>query len=203
MNRSLSNNSVFQVSNRLGEYFLVSIYWILCSLPVLTIGTATMALYDTVARSIGKNEGTVTKRFFGTFKRELLRGVLLTVLTFAAAAALGMGYSVIYQTGQTSKAWGIFSIIYLITLFVPLGTLCWALAIESRFVYGFGELLKIAFTFTVFYLPYTAAIVAILLAGGLAVFFAPLTVIAIPAITAHLQSIFIEKVFAKYIPEES
>jgi hypothetical protein len=55
MNRSLSNNSVFQVSNRLGEYFLVSIYWILCSLPVLTIGTATMALYDTVARSIGKN----------------------------------------------------------------------------------------------------------------------------------------------------
>jgi hypothetical protein len=45
--------------------------------------------------------------------------------------------------------------------------------------------------------------VAILLAGGLAVFFAPLTVIAIPAITAHLQSIFIEKVFAKYIPEES
>lgn len=203
MNHSLSDNSVFKVSNRLGEYFLLTIYWVLCSLPVLTLGASTMALYDTVARSIGKNEGTITRRFFRTFKRELLRGVLLTILGIIVAVSLSIGYSRIYQMGQTDKLWGIFSIIYLITMFFPLGTLCWVIAIESRFIYSFGQLLKNAFFFTVYYLPYTAAIVAILLAGALAVFFAPLTIIAIPPITAHLQSIFIEKVFAKYIPEEA
>ena len=203
MNSSLSDNSVFKYSNRLGEYFLLSIYWILCSLPVLTLGTATIALYDTVAHTIRNNESTITRRFFSTFKKELLRGVLLTIFGIAVAAFLWMGYSVMYQNGQTSKFWGIFSIIYLVYIFVPLGTFCWAIAIESRFVYSFGQLLKNAFSFTIYHLPHTAAIVAVLAVGAFVASLAPLVIIGIPAVIAHLQSIFIEKVFQNYIDESS
>ena len=42
--------------------------WILCSLPVITIGASTTALYYAMVKSVKNNDGYVTKEFFRSFK---------------------------------------------------------------------------------------------------------------------------------------
>ena len=202
MNHSLSDNIAFKALSRLGDYIMVSFCFLLCCLPLITIIPSCIALYDTVAHCIRGDEGHMFRRFFGTFKKKLLQGILLTVLWGLLGYILAVGYQILCINGETSNLWAAYSIVYLCTLFIPIGTLCWIVALRSRFNYGFLELHKKAFLFTFLYLPHTAIIVAMLIfAIGLFAFLLPLGLI-LPGALAHAQSIFIEKVFKMQFPEE-
>ena len=55
--------------NKVGDIILLSILWIVCSLPVVTIGTAACAAYYTAAKVLRHHNGYVSKEFFRSFKR--------------------------------------------------------------------------------------------------------------------------------------
>lgn len=188
---------------RLADYFLLSAYWLLCCIPLITIGSSTIALYDTVVHCIRNNEGNMAGRFFSTFKKELVRGIFLTVLWVIICWLLNVGYQIITQMSQADSAWTIFSIVYFITLILPLGLICWLVAIESRFENSFMGLHKTALAFTFVHLPSTLAIVAILILAINVLINFPFFLIFLPAIAAHLQSLFIERTFKKHMPYET
>ena len=50
--------------------------WILCSLPVITIGASTTALYYAMVKSVKNNDGYVTKEFFRSFKLNVIPATL-------------------------------------------------------------------------------------------------------------------------------
>ena len=72
----------------LGEIVSLSLLWTLCSIPVVTLGAASTALYDAVAHNMRRKESDMFQRFFGTFRRELKPGCLTTLLWGAVAAVL-------------------------------------------------------------------------------------------------------------------
>lgn len=187
---------------RLADYFILSTIWLVSCVPVVTAGAACIALYDAVAHCIRGSDLNMVHRYFGTFKKELLRGILLTLLWAAVCFVLNMGYQIIVQMGGDSMVWKLFGIVYYMTLALPLGLMCWLVALESRFSYRFGELHRTALLFTLGHLPQTLAIVALLVVVLNVVMNFPFFVIFLPAILAHLQSIFIEKVFKKHMPAE-
>lgn len=195
-----SENWFWKSFGRIADYFLLSVCWLLTSIPVLTAGTSSIALYDTVAHCVCMNESGMLRRYFGTFRKELLRGIVLTVVWAVIAFALNMGYQIIYQNGAHSSFWGILSIVYFCSLFIPLGILCWTVSLESRFVYSFGQLCKTALTFTFLHLPQTAAIVVLFVVVLNLVINFPFLVMVLPGLMVHLQAFFIEKVFHKYMP---
>lgn len=195
-------NWLWRGFGRLADYFLISMCWVISCVPLVTAGSATIALYDTVYHCILDHEGNMFRRFFTTFKNELRRGCLLTVIFAVVAFLLNAGYQVLTQLSSGNRTMTIVSIVYFCTLFIPLGVACWAVALESRFVYPLGTLLRNAFAFTFAYLPRTVAIVvAFVLVLNLCLNF-PFFLMVAPAAAGHLQSVFIEKVFKKYMPED-
>ena len=79
---------LWRALNTLTDILALSVLWLLCSIPVLTLGAATTALYDSVVRCIRYKQSGPYERFFRTFKNELVPGLLLTLL-WGAIAALG------------------------------------------------------------------------------------------------------------------
>lgn len=80
---------LWRALNTLTDILALSVLWLLCSIPVLTLGAATTALYDSVVRCIRYKQSGPYERFFRTFKNELVPGLLLTLL-WGAVAALGL-----------------------------------------------------------------------------------------------------------------
>lgn len=198
-----SENFIWRWCAKLADYVILSCFWILCCIPVVTIGPACIALYDATAHCVQGPEGGTYRRFFRTFKRELGRGILMTLMWAAICWFLNAGYQVMVQLAEGSSTWTILSIVYFCSLFIPLGTVCWAVALESRFTYSFGALHKNAFIFTFAHLPHTFAIVALLvLAINVCINFFPL-IIVIPGLMVYLQSFFAERVLKKYMPAET
>ena len=197
-----SENWFWQGFGRIADYFILSILWMLTSLPVLTAGTACIAFYDTAAHCFRYGERDMVGRFFRTFRKELLRGVSLTVFWGILILALNMSYQIISQNAQAGDIWSMVSAVYFFTLFIPLGCICWTIALESRFVYSFGHLLKNALLFTFAHLPQTLAVAALFVVTWNICLNFPFFVMVLPGVMGHLQVLFIEKVLGKYMPEE-
>ncbi len=61
----------------------VSLLWILCSIPVVTIGASTTALYDTVHRNVRDGKGYAAKTFFGSFCANFKQATIIWLLQLA------------------------------------------------------------------------------------------------------------------------
>lgn len=197
------DNWLWKFFGKIFDFFGLSCMWFLCSMPLITVGTASIALYDTAAHCLRGDETNLAKRFFGTFKKELIPGLLITILWTMIAMIFWFGYQIVYQMGQADSGAAIFAVVYYISLLIPVGVLCWVFAVQSRFVYKFFQLHKMALYFTFAHLPATVAIVALALVAIEICLDFPFMVIFVPGILVYFQSYFIEKAFKKYMPAET
>lgn len=196
------NNPVLYWFSKVGELFGLSIVWLLLCIPVVTFIPACIAMYDSVAHCIRKEEDESIGRFFRTLKKELLRGILLSLIWLALGAMLVFGYGILYQMGKENQVMAIYSLVYLCSMSIPLGVLTWLIPVESRFEHSFFGLFKAAAVYAISHLPTTVILLVLLAAAVVLVFFFPVLVVLLPGITVTLQSWFVERVFKKYMPQE-
>ena len=197
------DNWLWRGFGRLADFFILSILWMVCSIPLVTVGAASIALYDTVAHCFRYQEGEMVGRFFRTFKRELVRGILLTVVWAVVGCLFNVSYQILGQLGEDSSFWSVFSLVYFVLLMIPVGVGIWAIGLESRFAYSFGQLHKNAVMFTLGYFPRTLAVVLIFVLFYNVLINLPFLVMFLPAVMVNLQSMFMEPAFRKFMPEEN
>lgn len=177
---------------KIGTFFGLSLCWILCSLPVITIIPAGVALYDTVVKCpLGVDEHPF-RRFFKDFKSELLRGIGLTLIWLVVAALYFFGLRFMLIAGESRPVLKICAMVYAGTILIPLSMLSWLIPLESRFALGFGGLHKMALTLSLVKLPRTAASIGMLIASVLIIFVMPVMMVLLPAIYSTLQAVVIE-----------
>lgn len=187
---------------KVGEFCILSLLWLLCCLPVLTIFPSCIALYDSIVHCLHGNEDGPYRRFFRTFKAELLRGICLDVMWLAIGFLLIYGFNIttIASKGTLSA---IYPMLYAGTMLIPIAMIAWIIPIQARFYYKFTELHSTALSMLIIHLPTTAAVLGIQLVSILLVLVLPPMLVLIPAICVTVQSWLFEKVFKKYIEEEA
>jgi uncharacterized membrane protein YesL len=108
--------------------------------------------------------------------------------------------------GQQYEFFKMYSILYLVTMLVPLGVIVWMVPLQSRFYYSFRELHKVAASFCLLQLPKTGLLVGMLLGCVVLVTLVPTTAILallVPGFMTMLQTLIIEPVFRDYSNEEA
>lgn len=81
-------NPFMQTLSRLTDLMILSICWSVCSVPIVTIGPATAALYYVVLKMVEESESSIFRSFFRSFRRNLRQGVLLTLIVGLIAGLL-------------------------------------------------------------------------------------------------------------------
>ena len=74
--------------SRITDYIFLSLFWMLCCIPVVTIGASTAALYDASFRAFRRNERNTWQRFFQVFRRNWKAGILPTLVFLLAGWGL-------------------------------------------------------------------------------------------------------------------
>ena len=88
------DSPVMRALIKLFDCICASILWLLFSLPIVTMGAASAALYTTVRRYLRRDEGHLWSTFWGAFRENLRRSTLvwlaaLGVLALLAADEIG------------------------------------------------------------------------------------------------------------------
>ena len=193
------NNPVIVFMVKVANMIIVSLYWILCCIPVVTVLPACAALYHTVNKVIFGNGNGVTRDFFRAFKDALKPGVALSVIMELVGGLVVFG---IYTGLQIWDA-GMFGTVYMaagvLIGFVCLTTLIYVAPALSRFEGGISVILRLSMCFSMKN-QFRSAWFAVLL--GLAfwsVDFFPLLLLVMPALYTDLIRGGVEKVMTGYI----
>lgn len=194
-----SENVIWRFFGSFADLMGLTLCWVLCSLPLLTISGATTALYDSVARCVKGEEGGAYRRFFRTFRNELGRGVGMTLMWLVIATVLGFSYFVLCVKMPGS----VVALTYLLSLLIPLAIYLWALLINSRFVYGFLELHKAAVYHTFACLPQTLLMLVLVIVSVEACLMFPIAIAFTPAVMIYILTSFVEKIFKKELSEDA
>lgn len=193
-----ADNWLWQPFGKIADYLILSALWLLCSVPIVTAGAASAALYDCCARCVRGGERDMISRFFRTFRRELVQGGLSLLLW---AAILGSGVSLIRRfTGMASATSVNLTAAYAMALLLALlvGVFAWVFPLLSRFTFRFGGLQLTALRLAMAHLPRTVALAAVTVALGWLCLRFLMPVMIVPGILGTVSAGILEPVFQKY-----
>ncbi len=88
MNLLNEDNIVHIFLNKIGDIVLANLLFILCSIPLVTIGPSLTALYHCMLRTVKDNNNGTIKTFFRAFKENFVQSLIIWLLIVAAGFVL-------------------------------------------------------------------------------------------------------------------
>lgn len=187
---------------KITDCILLSLCWISLSLPIVTMGAASGALYRTVYRCIRRDEGNMLKGFWETFRKNLKMGILVWLPILAVYAFLIVDAIVLRglasQGQPLARLFGI--VIVLIGVASVWAAYCTAYCV--RFEGSVKDILWLCF-FLVLSHPAMTLMILVYMALGIALaLMVPFLVLFLPAAICLGISFPMEKVFLKHMHPE-
>ncbi len=193
------DNAFFSFCGKLADVFMLSLLWIICCLPLITIGSSTAALYNTIVKCIRGKQDHPYSTFIECLKKNFKDGI---PISFSIIAILFiMSYQFIYLWNGAIAGFRVsflFLIFNCVFSIIPFGFICWICPIFSRYEFTFSQLAVTSFKFVFAHL-FSSIIMAVIFAVSL--YFSSMLIfpiIFVPFIVTYINSIFIEKAFKKH-----
>lgn len=195
-------NTFWRLISRGVDWLGLSILWIALCLPLVPFGAANAALYFTVVRAFRQGETATFTTYLRSLKENFKNGCLATAICLPAGLLMAYGYSVMRANAAGGGTGMVLFVAYYVALLIPCGIMCYLFPLMGRFSMGFKALLKTAVALTLRHLPTT--IILVLLNIQLAVFTIEKwwPVLVTPVAGALISSLFLEKIFLRYLPPE-
>ena len=196
------NSSFTRFGSSMGgaiDIIYIGILWLLCCLPVITIGASSTAMYYTMVKSVRHGRGHVSREFFGAFRRNF-KAATLAWLVFLFLILLWLGNNIV--TSQTDpdglRMMTRVSVFLIIPVCFPLP---WLFAYISRFDNSLGDTLKFSVFLSVKYFVRT-----LIMLGTAAVFvflckLSPALIPLLPGFCCLIMSYQTEPVFKSITSE--
>lgn len=73
---------------RLWDIIQINFFWLICSLPIVTMGASTAAAFKVCLHMADEEEGYIYKEFFQGFKENWKQGTVLEIITLVCAYAV-------------------------------------------------------------------------------------------------------------------
>ena len=84
------DNPVWRFIGKLGDLILLNLLWVVCSIPIITIGASTTAVYYVTLKLVRDEDDSTIRSFFHSFKSNFKQATLIWILLMAVGAVLGL-----------------------------------------------------------------------------------------------------------------
>ncbi|CAM5405805.1 YesL family protein [Niallia circulans] len=201
MNR-LMNGIYMRRLTKVANLLYLSILWIVFSLPIITIGASTAALYYAAHHAIREEEGYIFQQFWKAMKSSFKQATITWV--FFVAAISVFYYNSLFLGAQTNGS--VVSIIgqTIFLLLIPLVCCCFIYAISyiARFQSPLKIVWKNAAILAISHLPKSLFLLILLVFFIVSIWLLPILVVIIPAFFSYIISRYMETIFSSYLKEK-
>ena len=195
-------HGVYRLTEKMADLLILSVFWVVCSLPLVTIGPATTALYHTVVHCIRGDERNSWALFFRTFKSNFKVGALTSLVVVPLIAVLVILHEMLYQMALVDNTGYMLYFAYRVFLLLPVGALCYVFPVLSRFTFQVSGLLVTCGKLAIAHLPSTVLMAVIAFAALLVCSNILIFAFLMPAVVVLLHSFLLERIFRPYMEEQ-
>jgi uncharacterized membrane protein YesL len=209
MNRLFNLDSpVMTFLSRVADLMILNIIWLVCCLPVVTIGASTTALYRVSLDLVDDRGSSVFKGFFAAFKANFKKATLLELILLVPTLLVAADLWILLRGALPSSI--LTSVACLLPAVILVFVLDYVWPLTAQFDNTLGGTVKNAALMSLAHLPVTLA-VSLLNALPVIVFFAAQeffwrSFLVWPligfAVIAYANTLLLRRVFKRYFPEE-
>lgn len=201
------DSPIIRFINKGADLLVLNLLFLVCSIPIVTMGASLTAMYAVNLRSVRYGDGYVAQTFFKAFKQSFVQATIAWVIVAVCGLLIFfdirfwsvMGEGLI-QKMMLAVSYALAGILFALSIWLfPL-----IAKMKDSLKNQFANAAKMAVGY---FIPYT---LACLLIQGISVFLATVNVAMLLlmlvigiAIVSYMCSFFLYKVFAKHIKEES
>lgn len=192
----------YRFGNAMADIMILSLLWILFSIPLFTIGASTTAMFYVTTRRISNREGYLLRDFFSSFKANFKMATLLWLLWVAMAGLIFFNLRILGEIEFDPLLATILfpvQVIILVELFV---TSLYLFPLMARFDMTMRQTVKSAFFMANRHLltTFSAVATAVAIVFAAAMWFEPILLVGM-GLYAYATSYMFMNVFKKYRPE--
>lgn len=204
-------NPFWRFLGKLFDVVILNLLWTLCSLPLITVGAATSAVYYVCIGLIREDVSSSAKAFFRVLRRDWKQAVPMGLILLAVMVLLGfdLWYFLLVQ-GWLDGGLQLFLCVFLtIVLLLTAATAIYAFALAAVFDNTLTGTLRNAFFMALRHpirsLGMLAISLGLVVAGALSLIYIPLLSIVFlmfgPALGIFLHCLILLPVLSPYLPE--
>lgn len=156
------DNPIMRFLGRAFDMMILNLLFIVCSLPIFTIGASLSALHYTCLKMKDPDEGYVHKNFFKSFKMNFKQGTVLWLIMLVIGLLLFFETRMAVQI--TEGPVKLIRTMIMIATVLWYMVMSWTFALQSRFVNTIGHTLRNAALLTFAKAPRSIAMVLIFIA---------------------------------------
>lgn len=112
---------LYRFMTTLLNVFLLNLCWLVTSIPIVTVGASTVALFDVMMKLVDDEEGYVVRQYFKAFKENWKQGIVLGLLNLVALYAVYLDFT-FFNVMENPPIWlliiGFVSAFYFAILFL-------------------------------------------------------------------------------------
>lgn len=137
------DNPVWRFMGRVADVFFLTVFWAVCSLPVITIGASTTALYYVSLKMVKNREGYIGRSFFKAFKDNFMQSTAVWMIMLFIGIFLSADLYFFYHLESRMAVFAFWLFLIFTVLFLFIAVLVFPL--EARLDTKTGNLFFMAF----------------------------------------------------------
>ena len=203
------DNKFFTVMGRVADLIMLNVVFLICCLPIVTIGASLTALHYVTLKMARNEESYIIRSFFKSFKQNFKQATVINLIMLAVAAILYMDLRIVGNIDGTMS-----QVLYIV--FFAFGILymmvfLYIYPVLAKFYNTTRQTFINAFIMSVRHLPYTIVMLLISMSPYLIFKIESarvqsqvimLFVLMGAALISYINSHFLVKIFDHYIPAE-
>lgn len=114
------DNPVWRFIGKFFDIMILNVLWFVCSIPIVTIGASTTAVYYVTLKLVRDEDGTTIKSFFKSFKENFKQSTIIWLILLVVGVVIGFDLYFFLMMTETSmfrtvmiSIFGGFALIYL------------------------------------------------------------------------------------------
>ena len=155
-----------QLLLKLAQSCYLNLLWMICSIPVFTVGASTAALYTVTLKMVKDEEGDLTSLFFRAFRENFRQATGLWLILLVFGLLLGTDGYILFHlfrstTGPAAIAWTLLLALVIAAAIAYIVVLCYVFPLVASVINTNTAMLKNAFLIGIHYLFCTILVLAI------------------------------------------
>ena len=202
------DNKFFTVMGHVADLMILNIVFLICCLPVVTIGASLTALHYVTLKMVRNEESYIVKSFFKSFKQNFKQATIINLIMLLFGGLLYLDLNIINNmSGSMASVLHVLFITFGIVYFV---IFLYLYPVLAKFYNTIKHTFRNAFLMSIRHLPYTV-LMALITAAPVAIFFIPTTqvqsivlllfILMGFSLEAFINGHFLVKIFDNYIIE--
>lgn len=169
------DNPMIRLLGRVADLIILNLLWICCSIPVVTIGASTAALYTVMLKIVKNEEGYIAKGFFKAFRVNFRQATKLWLPLLLFGMLLVMDYFAARAMPPEIRA--VMQVLLPVLGAVLISVCTYAFALQARFENTVRNTLKNALILTFAKLPFTVMILILTIGPAVMTFLTMKTIV--------------------------